>query len=119
MQPTLLLTTLLAALAAAAPTDLSTRQTRTLRVQLSRDATETAVQRNIPANGSRVSIRANFAGLGRPVQANRALIVGAGTGRCDIFSDAGATRRVARIVAGGRDVNFGNTNLDSGVIVCR
>jgi hypothetical protein len=53
----------------------------------------------IHAYSSRVSIRANFAGLGRPVFANRALIVGgAGDGRCNIFSDAVGTKRVATIV---------------------
>jgi hypothetical protein len=36
--------------------------------------------------------------LGSPIRANRALIVGSGSGRCNIFSDAGATRRVATIV---------------------
>ncbi|CAG5154287.1 uncharacterized protein ALTATR162_LOCUS3545 [Alternaria atra] len=119
MQFTLLLTPLLAALALAAPADIDARQTGSLRVQLSNDAVDTAVQRNIPADGSRVSIRANFAGLGRPVRANRALIVGAGNGRCNIFSDAAGTKRVATIVAGGDDVDFGQTNLDNGVIVCQ
>jgi len=53
MQLTLLLAPLLAVSALAAPTftTLSPRQTRTLRVQLSNDATDTAVQREIPANG--------------------------------------------------------------------
>ncbi|KAB2104608.1 hypothetical protein AG0111_0g7125 [Alternaria gaisen] len=122
MQLTALLTPLLAAFAIAAPTasvNIDTRQTGSLRVQLSNDAMDTAVQRVIPANGSRVSIRANFAGLGRPVFANRALIVGAGNGRCNIFSDAAGTKRVATIVAGGDDVDFGQTNLDNGVIICQ
>jgi hypothetical protein len=51
MQLTLLLTPLLAAFALAAPAEIDARQTRTLRVQLSNDATDTAVQRNIAANG--------------------------------------------------------------------
>jgi hypothetical protein len=51
MQLTLLLTPLLAAFALAAPAEIDARQARTLRVQLSNDATDTAVQRNIAANG--------------------------------------------------------------------
>ncbi|KAI4948361.1 hypothetical protein J4E91_005783 [Alternaria rosae] len=97
MQITLLLP-FLAAFALAAPTDMSTRQARTLRVQLSNDATDTAVQREIPANGMRTSIRANFGNLGSPIRANRALIVGSGSGSCSIFSDAQATKKVATIV---------------------
>ncbi|KAL1795468.1 hypothetical protein ACET3X_005692 [Alternaria dauci] len=100
---TALLTPFLAALAVAAPTaptTIHTRQSKTLRAQLSNDAIDAAAQRIIPADGSRVSIRANFAALGRPVFANRALIVGgAGSGgRCGIFSDVAGTRRVATIV---------------------
>lgn len=98
MKTTLFLTPLLAAFAFAAPADLDSRQARTVRVQLSNDATDTAVQRAIAADGSRVSIRANFGNLGSPIFANRALVVGSGSGRCNIFSDAGATRRVATIV---------------------
>jgi len=100
MQLTLLLAPLLAvsALAAPASTTLSPRQTRTLRVQLSNDATDTAVQANIPANGMRISIRANFGNLGSPIRANRALVVGSGSGSCGIFSDAQGTRRIATIV---------------------
>ena len=119
MQLTLLLAPLLAASALAAPTNISTRQTRTLRVQLSNDATETGAQREIPANGKyypctsscdtsadslhhflgmRISIRANFGNLGSPIRANRALIVGSGSGSCSIFSDAAATRKIATIV---------------------
>ncbi|KAI4609171.1 hypothetical protein J4E83_008813 [Alternaria metachromatica] len=119
MQLTLLLAPLLAASALAAPTEISTRQTRTLRVQLSNDATDAAVQANIPANGMRISIRANFGNLGSPIRANRALIVGSGSGSCSIFSDAAATRRIATIVPGGADAEFGNTNLDNGVIICQ
>jgi hypothetical protein len=96
MKTTLLLTPLLAAFALAAPADLTTRQARTVRVQLSNDATDTAVQRAIAADGSRVSIRANFGNLGSPIFANRALVVGS-SGRCNIFSDAAATKRVATI----------------------
>lgn len=54
MQLTVLLTPLLAAFAIAAPTtsvNIDTRQTGSLRVQLSNDAVDTAVQRVIPANG--------------------------------------------------------------------
>ncbi|KAG9195748.1 hypothetical protein G6011_00869 [Alternaria panax] len=111
MQFPLLLTPLLAAFAVA--------QTASFRVQLSNDAIDAAVQANIPANGLRISIKANFGNLGSPIVANRALIVGAGSGRCNIFSDAAGTRKVATIVAGGNDVNFGAINLDKGVIVCQ
>lgn len=54
MQLTALLTPLFAAIAIAAPTasvNIDTRQTGSLRVQLSNDAADTAVQRVIPANG--------------------------------------------------------------------
>lgn len=54
MQLTALLTPLLAAFAIAAPTasvNIDTRQTGSLRVQLSNDAVDTAVQRVISANG--------------------------------------------------------------------
>ncbi|KAI4958100.1 hypothetical protein J4E86_003696 [Alternaria arbusti] len=121
MQLTFLLAPLLAVSALAAPTSttLSPRQTRTLRVQLSNDATETGAQREIPANGMRISIRANFGNLGSPIRANRALVVGSGSGSCSIFTDAAATRRIATIVPGGADAEFGNTNLDNGVIICQ
>ncbi|KAH8631253.1 hypothetical protein IG631_12935 [Alternaria alternata] len=57
MQLTALLTPLLTAIAIAAPTasvNIDTRQTGSLRVQLSNDAVDTAVQRVIPANGCSV-----------------------------------------------------------------
>ncbi|KAF2024596.1 hypothetical protein EK21DRAFT_13084, partial [Setomelanomma holmii] len=77
------------------------------------------VQRNIPANGQRISIRANFAGLGNPIIANRALVVGSGSGTCNIFRDANAQQRVATITAGADDARFGATSLQNGVIVCQ
>ncbi|KAF2243512.1 hypothetical protein BU26DRAFT_437051, partial [Trematosphaeria pertusa] len=77
------------------------------------------VQANIPQNGARTSIRANFGSLGNPVQANRGSIV-TGSGSCNVFRDAGATQRVGTLTAGGGDVSFGGLqNLDNGVIVCQ
>ncbi|KAH7348168.1 hypothetical protein BKA66DRAFT_576185 [Pyrenochaeta sp. MPI-SDFR-AT-0127] len=117
MKATLILASLFAAFVAAAPAEIDARQARTIRVQLSQDATDTAVQANVPANGSRVPIKGTFR-LGNPVQANRAGVV-SGSGSCNIFRDAAAKQRVATIRSGGNDVNFGNTNLDNGVIVCQ
>lgn len=137
MKTTLIFTTLFAALVAATPVDLDTRQvclslplsfpcpttintpqTATIRVQLSDDATDTAVQANIPKNGAKISISKNFGNLGSGVPANRALVV-SGSGSCDIFKDAGATQKVATIRSGANDANFTRVNLQNGVIVCK
>lgn len=64
--------------------EIDARQAKTVRVQLSQDATDTAVQANIPANNQRISIKANFRGLGANVNANRALVVGSGSGSCKL-----------------------------------
>ncbi|PSN68216.1 hypothetical protein BS50DRAFT_523339 [Corynespora cassiicola Philippines] len=117
MKTTYILTSLFAILAAASPLDISARQ-NSIRVQLSDDSVEAAVQSNIPANGSRVNIRTAFGNLGNPVQANRAGIV-SGTGSCTIYRDAAATQRVATFRSGGADATFTRTNLNNGVIVCQ
>ncbi|KAH7089968.1 hypothetical protein FB567DRAFT_619363 [Paraphoma chrysanthemicola] len=126
MRATIIIASLFAAFAAAAPIDIDAptaeidaRQARAVRVQLSNDAQDVAVQRNIPANNQRISIRANFAGLGNPLIANRALVVGSASGTCNIFRDAAGRQRVATIRAGGDDVDFGRVDLSNGVIVCQ
>jgi hypothetical protein len=99
MRASIIIASLFAAFAAAAPTaapntvdidspatEIDSRQVnaqaKSVRVQLSQDATDTAVQANIPANNQRISIKANFRGLGANVNANRALVVGSGSGSC-------------------------------------
>jgi hypothetical protein len=61
---------------------LMPRKVRNVRVQFSQDATDTAVQANIAGNNAKISIQANFGGLGNPVKANRALVVGSSKGSC-------------------------------------
>ncbi|KAF2787992.1 hypothetical protein K505DRAFT_379207 [Melanomma pulvis-pyrius CBS 109.77] len=119
MKATIIFTSLFAAFAAATPLDLEARQ-GSVRVLLANDATDTAVQADIPRNGASVSIRANFGNLGNPVTANRGNIVSGG-GSCRVFRDAGATQQVgATLNANGNSVSFGgNVNLNNGVIVCQ
>ncbi|KAH3976779.1 hypothetical protein HBI56_016160 [Parastagonospora nodorum] len=120
MHTTIIIASLFAAFAAAAPADIDARQATTVRVQLSQDSTDTAVQANIPANGQKISIKANFGNLGANVSANRALVVGSSkSGTCNIFKDAAATQRVATIKAGADDARFTAVNLVNGVIVCQ
>ncbi|KAJ4348786.1 uncharacterized protein N0V89_010164 [Didymosphaeria variabile] len=116
MKVTLLLTTLSAALVAASPASLGARP-GTIRVQISDDTTDTAVQANIPANGAKTSIAANFANLGSGVPANRAFVV-SGSGSCGIFKDNGS-QKVATIKSGADDVTFARVKLQNGVIVCK
>ncbi|KAF2269045.1 hypothetical protein CC78DRAFT_565137 [Lojkania enalia] len=135
MKTAIIFTTLLAAFVAANPVKVEQRQTRklsipspsivahllgTTRVLLARDDNDTAVQANIPADGSRVSIRNNFGNLGNPVQANRGNIV-SGSGSCRVFRDAGATQQVGGTLnSNGNSVSFGGlVNLNNGVIICQ
>lgn len=123
MKVTFIVATLFAAIAAAAPAaepavEIDARQTRQIRVVLADDQTDTAVQSNIPANGSRVQIRARFGNLGNGVPANRAGVV-SGSGTCRIFSDANASQLVATIRSGANDVRFTRRSLQNGVIVCQ
>ncbi|KAF2464566.1 uncharacterized protein BDR25DRAFT_242107 [Lindgomyces ingoldianus] len=91
---------------------------------MSNDATDTAVQANINANGSKASIKSAFGNLGNPVQANRAFIV-SGSGSCKVFSDAAATKQVGGTLnSNGNNVDLtggkgGVVNLNNGVIVCQ
>ncbi|KAL1602415.1 hypothetical protein SLS60_005831 [Paraconiothyrium brasiliense] len=116
MKTTLILTALFTALVAASPLEIEQRA-GTIRVQLSDDATDTAVQANIPANGAKISIAANFGNLGSGVPANRAGVV-SGSGSCNIFKDNGS-QKVATIKSGGNDVTFTRVKLQNGVIVCK
>lgn len=131
MKVTFVVAALFAAIAAAAPVadpvaepvpelagEIDARQARNIRVVLADDQTDTAVQSNIPANGSRVQIRSRFGSLGSGVPANRAGVV-SGTGTCRIFSDANASRLVATIRNGAADVRFTRQSLQNGVIVCQ
>jgi hypothetical protein len=62
----------------------TTPQATTVRVQLSQSSTDTAVQADIPANGQKVSIKANFGNLGANVNANGASVVGSSkSGTCE------------------------------------
>ncbi|KAF2182891.1 hypothetical protein K469DRAFT_690607 [Zopfia rhizophila CBS 207.26] len=126
MKTAIILTTLLAAFTSAAPLEGAQLDARagTVRVLIANDATDTAVQANINANGAKTSIKANFGNLGNPVRANRANIV-SGSGTCQIFSDANAQNKVGGTLnANGNNVDLtggkgGTVNLNNGVIVCK
>lgn len=102
MRTTIIIASLSAAFAAAAPADIDAckvpttppspfanftnapPQATTVRVQLSQDSTDTAVQALIPANGEQISIKDNFGNLGANANANRALVVGSSkSGTCE------------------------------------
>ncbi|KAH8716917.1 hypothetical protein GQ44DRAFT_624676, partial [Phaeosphaeriaceae sp. PMI808] len=77
-------------------------------------------QASIPANGQKISIKANFRGLPNNSRANRALIVsGSGSCKCNIFKDANAQQKVATIKSGAADARFTAVSLANGVIVCK
>ncbi|KAH4040878.1 hypothetical protein HBH70_021440 [Parastagonospora nodorum] len=118
MHTTIIIASLFTAFAAAAPADMDARQATTVRVQLSQSSTDTAVQANIPANGQKISIKANFGNLGANVNANRALVISK-SGTCNIYQDAAATQHVATIKAGADEAFFKGLNLANGVIICQ
>jgi hypothetical protein len=96
---------------------LPPKQTRTIRVLLAEDTSDTAVQAEVPANGKPVAISGTFR-LGDNVKANRAGVV-SGSGRCKLFKDKAGKQLVAQIRSGGDDVVFGSVELGGGVIVCQ
>jgi hypothetical protein len=87
------------------------------RVVFADDTIDAAVQADVPLNGRAIAIDGLFR-LGNNVRTTRAGIVGARSGTCQIFKDAGRRQLVATIRGGAGDVNFPAIALGNGVIVC-
>ncbi|KAF2655255.1 hypothetical protein K491DRAFT_436526 [Lophiostoma macrostomum CBS 122681] len=118
MKAAFIISSLFAAIISAAPVEVKTRQlsSGTVRVQLSNDAQDTAVQAEI-TTGVLLNIADNFQGLGRNVPANRVGII-SDSGSCSLFADPATVQFVASVIAGGDDVDFGPIQLGNGAIIC-